>query len=91
MATDLKALATAARALPPDQQAELIDELIVNLGRARADWNAAWSGEADARWAKHVASGKDGHAADEVLADIGKVLAARRSPRLVCDLSGAQV
>jgi hypothetical protein len=74
----LKSIAAAARALPPEQQAELIDELVIGLSRADEDWSAAWSKEAGQRWSGHVAAAHPGHAADDVLADIAALLEKRR-------------
>lgn len=78
MTQSIKSLADAARAMPPEDQAELIDELIVGLSLTDGGWTAAWSREADRRWVEHTASGHDGHDADDVIADISKHLKKRR-------------
>jgi hypothetical protein len=80
MATQsLKSIAAAARALPPEQQAELIDDLVVGLSHADDGWNVAWSKEAEQRWSGHVAASHPGHAADDVLAEIAALLEKRRN------------
>lgn len=78
MTNSVKALAIAVRLLPPEQQADLIDELVIGLGVSDTAWNAAWAAEADHRWAAHVASGHAGHAAEDVLSDIAAHLSKRR-------------
>jgi putative addiction module component (TIGR02574 family) len=78
MIDDIKSIAAAARNLPPEDQADLIDELVTSLGRTDGDWNAAWSKEAERRWAQHAASQHSGHATEDVLSDIAKLLNTRR-------------
>lgn len=81
MDQDLKSVAEAARRLSAEDQAELVDELVVELSRSSPDWIDAWSDEAGRRWSKHVASGDGGVAAEDVLKDAAGHLARRRHPK----------
>ena len=78
MTHDVKSLAAAARNLPLEDQADLIDELVTSLSRTDSGWNAAWSKEAERRWVEHTASKQASYPADDVLSEVAKQLDKRR-------------
>ena len=78
MDQDLKSLAEAARQLSAEDKADLVDELVVELGRSSPDWFKAWSDEAGRRWGEHIASGDGGVLADDALRDVATRLAKHR-------------
>ena len=77
----VKILADAAKKLPPDRQAELIDVLIEGLSQTAHDWNAAWIAEAERRWALVKTGAMQTFTADHVLTDIAAHLAKRRGTK----------
>ena len=81
MTQSAKSLVEAARLLPVEEQAVLIDDLLVVLSHADPGWDGAWAAEADARWSQHKASGKQAHDGDTVLAEMRALLARRRARR----------
>jgi hypothetical protein len=72
-------LSEEIRKLPPEEQADLIDELLVLTCREPApEIEKAWLEEAERRWQRYKSGSDPGHDASEVLESIRAELAARR-------------
>jgi putative addiction module component (TIGR02574 family) len=72
-------LAAAARQLTPDEQAELLDELLIGLHADDESWNKAWTIEADHRWADYTAEPLQAIDAVDAIVDARQQLVQRRS------------
>ena len=75
----VKSLASEARRLSPEERAELLDDILASLNPIDEAWTAAWSAEAERRWAAYKAGGMAAIDADDVLADIEARLARQRA------------
>ena len=79
MDRDLETLVAEARKLPPEKQVELIGILVDGLQQPGAIWDVAWSEEAARRWRMLQSGEMKSYPADDVLADISRRLARRRT------------
>lgn len=75
----VKQLIADARKLSPEEQAELLDALLVGFHEPSMAWNEAWGAEADRRWARYLAGDETSHDADSAIVDAKKRLAKRRA------------
>ena len=75
----VKTIVDQARKLTPEERADVFDDLLIDLHQSDADWNKAWSAEAERRWALYKTGEIAAHDADEVLSEIAARLEKRRS------------
>jgi hypothetical protein len=77
----VKKLTEEIRKLPPEEQADLIDELLVLTYREPdPDIDKAWAEEAERRWQRYKSGLDPAYDAFEVLGRIRSRLAERRRP-----------
>ena len=78
MNQQVKQLIADARKLSAEEQAELIDALLVSFHEPSEAWKESWTAEADRRWARYLAGDERSYDAEAVMAQARKRLGRRR-------------
>jgi putative addiction module component (TIGR02574 family) len=69
----VKQLFDQAQQLSPEEQAQLLDLMLVAAAETSPDWEKAWADEAERRWQAYKGGESKSYSWEEVKAQLGKV------------------